>query len=83
MKCVRKSWFDLFIQDAALFSMILCIAAGNLSLLIGDPAESVYWKNEAIKIIDSRLDKSPREVSASTIAAVASLVSYEVSTYLP
>jgi hypothetical protein len=85
MKCVRKSWFDLFIQDAAFFSMILCIAAGNLSLLkhIGDPAESVYWKNEAIKIIDSRLDKSPREVSASTIAAVASLVSYEVSTYLP
>jgi hypothetical protein len=65
--------------------MILCIAAGNLSLLkhIGDPAESVYWKNEAIKIINGRLAESPRELSASTIAAVASLVTYEVSTYPP
>ncbi|KAK9364507.1 hypothetical protein V1509DRAFT_613407 [Lipomyces kononenkoae] len=81
MRAARKTWYGLFIHDAAFSSVILCIAAGNLSLLehVGDSVESLHWKNEAIKIINRRLDESPSKLTAATIAAVASLVSYELT----
>ncbi|KAH8800257.1 fungal-specific transcription factor domain-containing protein [Xylogone sp. PMI_703] len=74
-----KTCYDLFIQDATFRSVILCIAADNLNLLehVGDCVESLYWKNEAIKTINERLNESTSKLTAATVAAVASLTSYE------
>ena len=67
--------------DSAFFFIKLCHAAGSMSLMDrrGDPAESLMFKNEAIKIINDRLAQSSSHISEGTISTVASIVSYEVS----
>lgn len=80
MAAVRTLWFRKAIQDTAFLFMKLCHAAGSLSLIKheGDSVEALVFKNEAIRIINERLDQSSSNISEGTLSTVASIVSYEV-----
>jgi hypothetical protein len=79
MMALRKTWFASSLQDPALFLVKLCYASANLNLLQndGDPSESLEFKNEAIRIIQRKLEAG--DISDATLAAVATIVSCEVS----
>lgn len=81
MMAVRKLCFKNAMRDAAFLFMKLCHAADSLSLIEGggDSVESLMFKNEAIKVINERLDQSPTHISEGTLSTVASIVSYEVN----
>ena len=83
MTAIRRLWFEKGVHDSAFLFVKLCHAAGSLSLTerSGGPTEALMLKNEAIKIINERLDQSSTHISDGTISAVACIVSYEVSKY--
>ncbi len=78
---MRKQWFGEAIQDPAYLLIKLCHGAANLFTKSdnSDSMESLTFQNEAIRIINQRLDKSPDTISDATLATVACIVSYEVS----
>jgi hypothetical protein len=80
MMAVRRLWLGKALKDPAFLLMELCHAAESLSLIERgeNSTESLTFKNEAIKIINQRLDQSPNEISEGTLSTVASIVSYEV-----
>jgi hypothetical protein len=80
----RKEWFSSAIQDHALFHVALSHAAGNLGLLMqkGDSVESLIHRMEAVRIINERLNDMSCGIGDGTIAAVASMASYEVRSFL-
>ena len=81
MVSVRKSWLQTSIQDPAFFAAVASHYAGRYSLCTGqgDPTDSLLLRMEAIKIVNERLNQLEGFVSDGTIGAVASLVTYEVS----
>ncbi|KAN0073989.1 hypothetical protein V8E54_007926 [Elaphomyces granulatus] len=79
MMALRKTWFASSLQDPAIFLVKLCLASANLSLLQNDgyPSEALEFKNGAIRIIQKRIEDG--DINDATVAAVASIVSCEVS----
>jgi hypothetical protein len=83
MTSVRKSWFRTSLQDPAFFNSVLSHYAGrfNLDTMQGDPVDSLYFRTNAIKLVNERLSKQDEIITDGTIAAVASLATYEVQLF--
>ncbi|KAF4631206.1 hypothetical protein G7Y89_g6916 [Cudoniella acicularis] len=79
MMPIRKSLFCLAIHDKALFHTFLShyAASYNARFEARDPAESVYHRTMAMKIVNERLEDPAQALSDGTIAAVANLAIYE------
>ena len=77
---VRSLWLEKAMRDTAFLFIKLCRAAESLSVIerSGGSVETLMFKNEAIKVINQRLDESPTHISEGTLSAVACIVSYEV-----
>lgn len=80
MMPMRKGLFSLAVHDAALFHTFLAhyVASYDLRYGAGDPAESLYHRMEAVRIVNERLADVSQGLSDGTIAAVANMAVYEV-----
>ena len=78
---LRRLWFGKALGDTAFLFIKLCHASASLSLTEGseDSVEPLLFKNEAIRVINERLDQSASHISEETLSAVACIVLYEVS----
>jgi hypothetical protein len=81
MMPMRKGLFAIAIHDAALFHTFLAhyVASYDLRFGTGDPAESLQHRTEAMRIINERLQNPYQALTDVTIAAVANIAIYEVS----
>ena len=81
MMALRRLWFGKALGDTAFLFIKLCHASASFSLTEGseDSIESLLFKNEAIRIINERLDQSATHISEGTLSTVACIVLYEVS----
>jgi hypothetical protein len=83
MKYIRRRWFKIAMKDPAFLLVALAHSATSLALLeeSQDPKESLTFRTEAIRIINERIGDAIKDcqLGESTIGAVSSLASYEVS----
>lgn len=81
MMPMRKALFALAMHDEALFHTVMphYIARYQIRFSVGDPAESLKHRTQAIRIVNERLRDPEKALTDGTIAAVANLASYEVS----
>ncbi|KUJ13964.1 uncharacterized protein LY89DRAFT_151350 [Mollisia scopiformis] len=81
MMPMRKGLFSIAVHDAALFHTFLAhyVASYDLRYGAGDPAESLYHRMEAVRIVNERLATAHNTLSDGTIAAVANMAVYEAS----
>jgi Fungal specific transcription factor domain len=87
MTCLEESqWFNKALNDEACYHGTLFVSAAHRSLLAGTgdnlPEGCYRHKGEAIRIINQRLSDPHQRVEDGTIAAIACLAAYEVSTLL-
>lgn len=71
-------------NDPACMQAVLFVSAVHRELLSGSkslaPLESYLYKGEAIRLINERLGDPDSRLQEGTIAAIACLAAYEVST---
>ena len=78
---MRKGLFSIALHDEALFHTFMShyVASYDLRIGIGDPAESLQHRTEAIRIVNKRLRYRTQALTDCTIASVANIAIYEVS----
>lgn len=72
--------FQASMQHAALFHSFMShyIARFNIRFQVGDPAESVYHRTQAIKIVNKALEDPKEAISDGIISTVSNMCVYEV-----
>jgi hypothetical protein len=78
-----KGMFSLALHETALFHTFMShyIARSNIRFHTGDPAESMYHRTQAIRIVNEKLADPRQALSTATIAAVANMAVYEVGEF--
>jgi hypothetical protein len=76
----REKWLSFAVSDPAVLDVILFISALDLAGLRGksESHDTLYFKGEAIRVINKRLRETSQVATDGTIAAVASLTQLEV-----
>jgi hypothetical protein len=77
---IHQQWFSLALTDAALFHCILCGSALFSDQYVGraDSPERFKHMNEAVRLLNKKLQVSGDTLADSTLVAVAHLADFEV-----
>jgi len=78
--CSKERLFSSAAADPAWFNATLSLISLNYDLKSGRgiSAECLYYRGEALRIVNQRLSENPRDVSDHTVAAIASLANFDV-----